>query len=55
MNFVINVSGDRPLCRVADVDLPTGKVMELHHVETRCDYTTGAQFVALVYKLQTGS
>jgi hypothetical protein len=54
VNFVINVSGDKPLCRVADVDLPVGKVMELHHIETRCDYQTGDQFVALVYKLTVG-
>lgn len=61
MNFVINVSGRRPLGWVEELRVAyrfepprvhelDGEA-ELHHLEHRRDHQTGATFVALVYRL----
>jgi hypothetical protein len=59
VNFVINISGDRPIGVVERLvwsstygrAISELKGAELHHVEYRQDQQTAAGFVALVYKL----
>lgn len=61
MNFVIHISGERPIGETYELDYKAGyrrvsvpAGAEVHHWEERVDLNTQDRFVAVVYKVPPG-